>query len=233
MEVLGVGPLEVLLIVLLAIVLFGPKDIARTARTAGRTLNRLYHSEGWRTLLRTSADSADAPESTGARGRARRARRPTPDDSRDGTIRRRGRARRQCRPAGLDSGGPPGIQGSPAPDASPFSAFERRGLRLTDAPFLPSPRAYSRGAVPAGRPPLPGGAPLPHVRTGGFACRRRPGPDPGESVQPAGAHRSLPRPPAAGPGRPGRDERRQLCLRPAHPGPADGTHWRDRQPAGH
>ena len=54
MEVLGVGPLEVLLIVLLAIVLFGPKDITRTARTAGRTLNRLYHSEGWRTLLRTS-----------------------------------------------------------------------------------------------------------------------------------------------------------------------------------
>ena len=54
MEVLGVGPLEVLLIVLLAIVLFGPKDIARTARSAGRTLNRLYHSEGWRTLLRTS-----------------------------------------------------------------------------------------------------------------------------------------------------------------------------------
>jgi len=53
-EVLGVGPLEALLIVLLAIVLFGPKDIARTARSAGRTLNRLYHSEGWRTLLRTS-----------------------------------------------------------------------------------------------------------------------------------------------------------------------------------
>ena len=54
MEVLGVGPLEVLLIVLLAIVLFVPKDIARTARSAGHTLNRLYHSEGWRTLLRTS-----------------------------------------------------------------------------------------------------------------------------------------------------------------------------------
>lgn len=54
MELLGVGPLEVLLIVLLALVLFGPKDIARTARSAGRTLNRLYHSEAWRTLLRTS-----------------------------------------------------------------------------------------------------------------------------------------------------------------------------------
>jgi sec-independent protein translocase protein TatB len=54
MEILGVGPLEVLLIVLLAVVLFGPKDIVRTARSAGRTLNRLYRSEGWRTLLRTS-----------------------------------------------------------------------------------------------------------------------------------------------------------------------------------
>ncbi len=54
MELFGVGPLEVMLIVLLAIVLFGPKDIARTARSAGRFLNRLYHSEGWRTLLRTS-----------------------------------------------------------------------------------------------------------------------------------------------------------------------------------
>lgn len=54
MELLGVGPLEVALIILLAIVLFGPKDIARTARSAGRFLNRVYHSEGWRTLLRTS-----------------------------------------------------------------------------------------------------------------------------------------------------------------------------------
>jgi Sec-independent protein translocase protein TatA len=53
-ELLGVGPLEVALIILLAIVLFGPKDIARTARSAGRFLNRIYHSEGWRTLLRTS-----------------------------------------------------------------------------------------------------------------------------------------------------------------------------------
>jgi sec-independent protein translocase protein TatB len=54
MEILGVGPLEVLLIVLLALVLFGPKDIVQTARSAGRFLHRLYRSEGWRTLLRTS-----------------------------------------------------------------------------------------------------------------------------------------------------------------------------------
>ncbi len=54
MEIFGVGPLEVLLIVLLVVVLFRPKDIVQTARSAGRFLNRLYRSEGWRTLLRTS-----------------------------------------------------------------------------------------------------------------------------------------------------------------------------------
>ena len=53
MEILGVGPLEVLLIVLLAVVLFGPTDIGRTARAAGRFLHRLYRSERWRPSLRS------------------------------------------------------------------------------------------------------------------------------------------------------------------------------------
>jgi Sec-independent protein translocase protein TatA len=54
MEFLGVGPLEILLVVLLAIVLFGPRDIVRNARNAGRTLNRLYKSEAWRTMNQAS-----------------------------------------------------------------------------------------------------------------------------------------------------------------------------------
>ena len=61
MEIFGVGPLEVLLIILLAIVLFGPKDIVDAARSAGRFLNRLYRSEGWRTLLRTSETLRSLP----------------------------------------------------------------------------------------------------------------------------------------------------------------------------
>jgi sec-independent protein translocase protein TatB len=56
MDFFGVGPLEILLVVLLALVLFGPKDIASNARSAGRFLNQLYKSEGWKTM--TTASSA-------------------------------------------------------------------------------------------------------------------------------------------------------------------------------
>jgi hypothetical protein len=52
MDFFGVGPLEILLVVLLALVLFGPKDIASNARSAGRFLNQLYKSEGCKTMTR-------------------------------------------------------------------------------------------------------------------------------------------------------------------------------------
>jgi sec-independent protein translocase protein TatB len=61
MELFGVGPLEILLVVLLALVLFGPKDIARNARSAGRFLNRLYKSEGWRTMTQASSALRNLP----------------------------------------------------------------------------------------------------------------------------------------------------------------------------
>ncbi len=61
MEIFGVGPLEILLVVLLALVLFGPKDIAQNARMAGRYLNRLYKSEAWRTMQRTSSALRNLP----------------------------------------------------------------------------------------------------------------------------------------------------------------------------
>lgn len=61
MELFGVGPLELLLVVLLALVLFGPKDIANNARSAGRFLNRLYKSEGWRTMTQASSALRNLP----------------------------------------------------------------------------------------------------------------------------------------------------------------------------
>ena len=54
MDFLGIGPLEVVLVVLLALVLFGPKDIAHNARAAGRTLNRIFKSEAWRSMNQAS-----------------------------------------------------------------------------------------------------------------------------------------------------------------------------------
>jgi len=61
MELFSIGPLEILLILLLALALFGPKDIVRNARSAGRFLSRLYKSEGWRTMLEASSALRNLP----------------------------------------------------------------------------------------------------------------------------------------------------------------------------
>jgi sec-independent protein translocase protein TatB len=61
MELFGVGPLEILLVVLLALILFGPKDLSRHARSAGRFLNRMYKSEGWRTMVQASTALRNLP----------------------------------------------------------------------------------------------------------------------------------------------------------------------------
>jgi Sec-independent protein translocase protein TatA len=61
MSFLGVGPLELLFIVIIAIIIVGPRDITKTARTLGRTINRIYRSELWRTLTETGHAIRDLP----------------------------------------------------------------------------------------------------------------------------------------------------------------------------
>jgi sec-independent protein translocase protein TatB len=54
MDFLGIGPLELLFIMLIAILVFGPKDISKAGRSAGRFLNQLYRSEFWKLFTETS-----------------------------------------------------------------------------------------------------------------------------------------------------------------------------------
>lgn len=54
MNFLGIGPLELIFILLIAIIVVGPRDLSKTARTLGQYLNRLYRSEAWRTLTDAS-----------------------------------------------------------------------------------------------------------------------------------------------------------------------------------
>lgn len=61
MDFLGVGPLELLFVLLIALLVLGPHDIARFARKAGRFLNRLYRSEMWSTLNRASQEFRNLP----------------------------------------------------------------------------------------------------------------------------------------------------------------------------
>jgi Sec-independent protein translocase protein TatA len=61
MEFLGIGPLELLLIILLALILFSPKDIAGGGKKIGRMINNLYRSDTWKTMRKMSQEIQDLP----------------------------------------------------------------------------------------------------------------------------------------------------------------------------
>jgi Sec-independent protein translocase protein TatA len=61
MEFLGIGPLELAFIIIIALILIGPRDMAKTARSAGRLLNRLYKSEEWKAITDASRNLRNLP----------------------------------------------------------------------------------------------------------------------------------------------------------------------------
>ena len=54
MEFLGVGPLELLFIILLALIVLGPTDMVKAGRTIGRFLRKLVTSSTWQTVTQIS-----------------------------------------------------------------------------------------------------------------------------------------------------------------------------------
>jgi Sec-independent protein translocase protein TatA len=61
MEILGVGPLEILFILLLAIIILGPSDMAKVGRTIGRFLRKLVTSPTYHTVQETSRNLRTIP----------------------------------------------------------------------------------------------------------------------------------------------------------------------------
>jgi hypothetical protein len=61
LEILGIGPLELLFIILIALTIIGPRDLGKAARAAGLFLNRLYKSETWRLILDASRNLRTLP----------------------------------------------------------------------------------------------------------------------------------------------------------------------------
>jgi sec-independent protein translocase protein TatB len=62
MELFGIGALEFLFILVIILLVAGPKDIARTARNLGRALNRLYKSPGYMAIRRASDELRGLPQ---------------------------------------------------------------------------------------------------------------------------------------------------------------------------
>jgi hypothetical protein len=56
MEFLGIGPLELFFIILIALIVLGPKDMVKAGRTVGRFLRTLVTSPTWKTIQQTSRD---------------------------------------------------------------------------------------------------------------------------------------------------------------------------------
>lgn len=61
MEFLGVGPSELLLIVAIAIIVVGPKNMAETGKTIGSWLNRIIKSDAWMALRTASQEIQKLP----------------------------------------------------------------------------------------------------------------------------------------------------------------------------
>jgi Sec-independent protein translocase protein TatA len=61
MEILGIGPLELLLIMLLAVIILGPKDIQKVGKSLGQGLNKLVKSDTWKTMQQASEKVKNLP----------------------------------------------------------------------------------------------------------------------------------------------------------------------------
>ena len=56
MEIFGIGPLELLFILLIALIILGPSDMAKAGLTLGRYLRKLITSPEWRTVQKASRE---------------------------------------------------------------------------------------------------------------------------------------------------------------------------------
>ena len=61
MEFLGVGPLELAAIVVIALIILGPKDMVKAGRTIGKTLRKIVTSPMWKAVRETGQNLQELP----------------------------------------------------------------------------------------------------------------------------------------------------------------------------
>lgn len=62
MEIFGIGTSEFIFIILIAIIILGPKDMQKAGKTIGRFLNQMVKSDGWKVLQQTSNELRNLPQ---------------------------------------------------------------------------------------------------------------------------------------------------------------------------
>lgn len=61
MEIFGIGPLELLFILIIALIVLGPKDMVKAGRTLGRFMRQVVTSDTWRTIQQASRELRQIP----------------------------------------------------------------------------------------------------------------------------------------------------------------------------
>ena len=61
MEILGIGASELVFILIIALIVLGPKDMQKAGRMIGRWLNQLVRSDSWKVFQRTSSELRNLP----------------------------------------------------------------------------------------------------------------------------------------------------------------------------
>ena len=61
MEILGIGPSELIFIVIIALIVLGPKDMQKMGRTIGKWLRQVVTSDGWKIFQQTSREIQTLP----------------------------------------------------------------------------------------------------------------------------------------------------------------------------
>lgn len=62
MDILGIGPLEFGLILVLALILLGPKGMVETAHKVGSYIKKIVRSDGWRSIVKSTREIRQAQD---------------------------------------------------------------------------------------------------------------------------------------------------------------------------
>ena len=61
MEILGVGPSEIIFVVIIALIILGPKDMQKAGKTIGKWMRDIVTSDGWKMFQQTSRELRTLP----------------------------------------------------------------------------------------------------------------------------------------------------------------------------
>ncbi len=61
MDFLGIGPLELFFILLIALIIFGPNDIVKAGKSLGSFMRKVVTSDSWRAFQQARKGMSDLP----------------------------------------------------------------------------------------------------------------------------------------------------------------------------